>query len=58
MLEDPKFGVEGPTLPKGGTLRAQTFADDIALYLKGMEQNMDKAKEILDIFYLAFGARN
>jgi len=37
MLEDPKFGVEGPTLPKGGTLRAQTFADDIALYLKGME---------------------
>jgi hypothetical protein len=37
MLEDPKFGVKGLTLPKGGTLRDQTFANDIALYLNGME---------------------
>jgi hypothetical protein len=37
MLEDPKFGVEGPTLPKGETLMYQTFVDDIALHLKGME---------------------
>ncbi len=33
MIEDPKYGVEGLTLPKGGCVRDQTFADDIALYL-------------------------
>jgi hypothetical protein len=35
MLEDPKYTIEGMTLPRGGNIRDQTFADDIALYLKG-----------------------
>jgi hypothetical protein len=48
MLQDPKAEVEGLTLPKGGIPRDQTFADDIALYLKGTKDNMDKAKKVLD----------
>jgi hypothetical protein len=33
MLADPKYGVEGLSLPRGGLIRDQTFADDTALYL-------------------------
>jgi hypothetical protein len=33
MLDDPRFGVEGLTLPRGREIRDQTFADDTALYL-------------------------
>jgi len=33
MMEDPKHGVEGLSLPKGGLIRDQTFANDTALYL-------------------------
>jgi hypothetical protein len=33
MLDDPRFGVEGLTLPGGREIRDQTFADDTALYL-------------------------
>jgi len=35
MLEDPRHGIEGLILPKGGSIRNQTFVDDTALYLKG-----------------------
>jgi len=35
MLEDPRYDVEGLNLPRGGRFKDQTFADDIALYLKG-----------------------
>jgi hypothetical protein len=35
MLADPRHGIEGLKLPKGGRIRDQTFADDRALYLKG-----------------------
>ncbi len=33
MLEDPKYGIEGLALPRGGQIKDQTFADDTALYL-------------------------
>lgn len=29
MLQDPRVGMEGLTLPKGGMLRDQTFMDDV-----------------------------
>jgi len=44
MLADPKHGVEGLSLPKGGLIKNQTFADNIALYLKGSPGNLDKAQ--------------
>ncbi len=43
MMADPKYGVEGLSLPRGGLIRDQTFADDTALYLQGSLANMDKA---------------
>ncbi len=33
MMADPKYGVEGLSLPRGGLIRDQMFADDTALYL-------------------------
>jgi hypothetical protein len=57
MLDDTKYNVEGLTLPKGGCVRDQTFADDIAIYLKGTKSNMDKMRSILDLFCLTFGAK-
>jgi len=43
MMADPKHGVEGLSLPRGGLIRDETFADDTALYLQGSPSNMDKA---------------
>jgi hypothetical protein len=57
MLADPKHGVEGLSLPKGGLIRDQTFADDIALYLKGTPANMDRAQEVFKTFCRASGAK-
>jgi hypothetical protein len=56
-MADPRYEVEGFTLPKGGLIRDQTFADDTALYLKGTSDNMDKAQRVLALFYLASGAK-
>jgi hypothetical protein len=56
MLADPKHGVEGLSLPRGGLIRDQTFADDTALYLKGTPANMDRAQEVLKTFCHASGA--
>jgi hypothetical protein len=44
MLADPIYGVEGLSLLRGGLIRDQTFADDIAFYLKGTPANMDRAR--------------
>jgi len=44
MLADPIYGVEGLSLLRGGLIRDQTFADDIAFYLKGTLANMDRAR--------------
>jgi hypothetical protein len=57
MLADPKHGVEGLSLPRGGLIRDQTFADNTALYLKGSTANMDRAQEMLRIFCQASGAK-
>jgi hypothetical protein len=57
MLADPKHGVEGLTLPRGGLIRDQTFADDTALYLQGSPANLDRAQEVLRIFCRASGAK-
>jgi hypothetical protein len=57
MLEDPRHGIEGLTLPKGGSIKDQTFADDTALYLKGDQSNMDKVQNVLKIFCKASGAK-
>ncbi len=57
MLADPRHGIEGLTLPKGGRIRDQTFADDTALYLKGDQENLDRAQGVLEVFCKASGAR-
>jgi hypothetical protein len=57
MLDDPKHEIEGLHLPKGECVRDQTFADDIALYLKGSPSNLRKAQALLDLFCLASGAK-
>jgi hypothetical protein len=57
MLIDPRHGIEGLTLPKGGRIRDQTFADDTALYFKGDQGNLDMAKGVLEVFCKASGAR-
>jgi hypothetical protein len=57
MIEDPNYGVEGLTLPKGGCVRDQTFVDDTALYLQGSHSNMDRAQNILKLFCKAFDAK-
>jgi hypothetical protein len=43
MLANPKYGVEGLSLPRGGLIRDQTFADDTTLYLQGSSVNLDRA---------------
>lgn len=57
LMADPRFEVEGFSLPKGGLIRDQTFVDDTALYLKGTPGNMDKAQRILALFCQASGAK-
>ncbi len=57
MLADPKYGVEGLMLPRGGLIRDQTFADDMALYLQGSPANLDRAQEVLKIFCRTSGAK-
>jgi hypothetical protein len=43
MPTDPWNEVVGFSLPRGGLIRDQTFADDTALYLQGTPSNLDKA---------------
>jgi hypothetical protein len=57
MMADPKYEVEGLSLPKEGLIRDQTFADDTALYLKGSPSNLDRAQRVLTIFSQASGAK-
>jgi len=57
MLVDPRYNVEGLTLPRGGLVRDQTFADDTALYLQGSPSNLDRAQNVLNIFCQASGAK-
>jgi len=57
MLDDPRFGVEGLTLPRGRKIRDQTFADDTALYFQSTCENMERTQKVLDIFCKASGAK-
>jgi len=57
MLGDPKHGIEGLSLTRGGLIRDQTFADNTALYLKSSMTNMDRAQEVLRIFCQTFVAK-
>jgi hypothetical protein len=57
MLDDPRFGVEGLTLPGGGKVTDQTFADDTALYLRGTRGNMERTQKVLNTFCMASGAK-
>ncbi len=57
MLADPRNEVVGLSLPRGGLIRDQTFADDTALYLQGTPSNLDKAQKVLTIFSAASGAK-
>jgi len=57
MLKDQRFGVKGLSLPRGGRIIKQTFADDTALYLQGSQANMERTQKVLDIFYKASGAK-
>lgn len=53
MMEDPKYEVEGLSLPKGGYIKDQTFVDNTALYLQSAQSNMDRAQNVLKLFYKA-----
>jgi hypothetical protein len=57
MMADPKHGVEGLSLPRGGLIRDQTFVDDTALYLQGSPSNMDRAQEVLKTFCRTSGVK-
>jgi hypothetical protein len=57
MMDDPKHGVDDLSLPKGGYIKDQTFADDTALYLQGSLTNMDRAQNVLIMFCHASGAK-
>jgi len=57
MLEDPTYAIEGLTLPRGGKIKDQTFADDTTLYLKGEQANLDKTHGVLETFCKASGAK-
>jgi hypothetical protein len=57
MLADPRNEVAGLSLPRGGLIRDQTFADDTALYLQGTPSNLDKAQKVLTTFSEASGAK-
>ncbi len=57
MLDDPRFGVEGLTLSGGREIRDQTFADDMAFYLQGTRENMERTQRVLDTFCKASGAK-
>jgi hypothetical protein len=57
MLYDHRFGVEGLALPGGGKITDQTFADDTALYLHGMCDNIERTQKVLDIFCKASKAK-
>jgi hypothetical protein len=57
MLDDPRHGVEGLNLPKGGCIRDQTFAYDTTLYLKGTQDNMNRARAVLETFCKASWAK-
>lgn len=57
MMADPRYNVEGLSLPKGGLIRDQTFVDDTTLYLRGTPNNMDKAQCVLKLFCQASGAK-
>jgi hypothetical protein len=57
MLEDPRYTIQGLTLPRRGRIRDQMFVDDIALYLKGEQANLDKTHGVLETFYKASGVK-
>ncbi len=57
MVADPRHGVEGLSLPRGGLIRDQTFADDTALYLRGSPINLDRAQRVFKTFCQASGAK-
>jgi hypothetical protein len=57
MLADPMNEVVDLSLPRGGLIRNQTFADDTALYLQGTPSNLDKAQKVLTTFCAASRAK-
>lgn len=57
MTVDPKHGVEGLSLTRGGLIRDQTFVDDTALYLQGSPSNMGTAQDVLKAFCHASRAK-
>jgi hypothetical protein len=57
MLDDHRFGIKGLAFPGGGKIIDQTFADDTALYLQGMPDNMERTQKVLDIFCKTSGAK-
>jgi hypothetical protein len=57
MLNDHRFGIKGLAFPGGGKITDQTFADDTALYLQRMPDNMERTQKVLDIFCKTSGAK-
>jgi hypothetical protein len=57
LLDNPKYGVKGLTLSKGDCIRGQTYADNTMFYLMGTPNNMDRAREVLDLFCSASEAK-
>jgi len=57
MMADPRHGIEGLSLSRGGLIRDQTFANDTTLYLRGSPTNLDRAQRVFEIFSQASGAK-
>jgi len=57
MMAHPRYAVEGLSLPRGGLIRDQTFADNTTLYLRGSPHNMEKAQNVFKLFCQASRAK-
>ena len=50
MLQDPKFNIEGLTLPKNEVVCSSQFVDDTNLMLQSNVTNLAKEMEVLDLY--------
>lgn len=57
IVNSDVYGIKGLRLPDGSTVRISCFADDTALYLTGIPENLRKAFLVIEKFGAASGAK-
>lgn len=57
MFANPRYKVEGFTLPGGSTVIDASFADKTSLFLKGQKENLERARAVLETYCLASGSK-